>query len=318
MNGVPLTEWVVIACIVLPFLFWGSPAGWLPAFRRWRRSRSPGAIAEASAAAAEAAAEATALAARVAVEMQVMARPTLLLGPAKSPGFSKLGGKPELPSGVSWPTGADGPRAFLAQFDIGELHASGGQDWLPSEGRLYMFLDEERGGFADHVQIICSHEAPGPPVPAPAALSRKLQFPERRVEFERFTSVPNPDWFGVDIGVLRSADRTVWAEVARIADAPAADVQQHRIGGYPNEIQETRMPLECEHLARSLPPPVWGASVAPEMAQALKSWRLLIQIDSDPALKMNWGDGGRLYVFIREEDARAAEFSRTVTLFQCY
>lgn len=307
MNGVSLLEWVVLACIVLPFVFWGSPLRWREDFIKWRRSRSPAAIAEASSAAAQ-----------VAAEMQAMAQPTLLLTPTRAPAFSKLGGEPELPEGALWPMGVEGPRLFLVQLDLGHLRAGGGLDWLPEGGRLYAFLDEDRAGFADHVLITYSAEPAGPATAAPSTGARKPPFPERRVGFERFMSVPNLDWLGVDSRRLRGADPKVWQEVARIADAPADDTQQHRVGGYPNEIQEARMPLECEHLARGLAPPAWGADGAPEIAHASESWRLLLQIDSDSALKMNWGDGGRLYVFVREEHARAADFSNTVTLFQCY
>ena len=45
---------------------------------------------------------------------------------------------------------------------------------------------------------------------------------------------------------------------------------------------------------------------------------MLLQIDSDSDLKMNVGDGGRLYVVIREWGARRAEFSRTNSLWQAY
>ena len=37
-----------------------------------------------------------------------------------------------------------------------------------------------------------------------------------------------------------------------------------------------------------------GTEITPAILPASKAWRLLLQIDSDLALKMNWGDGGRL------------------------
>jgi uncharacterized protein YwqG len=247
--------------------------------------------------------------------MRRMARQTLLLAPAKTPAFSKLGGHPELPDSLAWPDGEKGPRAFLAQLDLAEVRAGDGPEWLPTEGRLYAFYDEWRAGFADEVRMVFSAEPPGPPIAPPPALGQKWRFPERRASFLPFKSIPSLDWLGVDLTELDVSDEEL-DELADAPDAPFGDELQHRIGGYPSEIQNSQMGLECEFLSRGLAPE-WR-DPPPNILRASKTWRLLLQIDSDPALKMNWGDGGRLYVFIRQKHAEAGDFSKTVTLSQSY
>jgi uncharacterized protein YwqG len=222
-----------------------------------------------------------------------------------------------MPEGVDWPSSEGRPRAFLAQLDLAEVRAVSGPEWLPEEGHIYAFYDDQGAGCADHTTIVFSAEAAGPTRDWPATLPAKLRFLERRASFLAFRSIPSPDWLGIDLDDLDLSDNDR-DELADMAGEDFGDELQHRIGGYPSEIQPARMGLECEHLARGLAPPEWGAEVPPAIERAAKSWRLLLQIDSDPALKMNWGDGGRLYVFIREKHALAGDFSKTVSLFQTY
>lgn len=246
--------------------------------------------------------------------MRRAAQPTLLLTPAQAPGFSKLGGLPDLPAGLDWPGGTDGPRAFLGQIDLEAAGAGAGLDWLPADGRLHLFVDEERYGFADLVRVLHSREVPVGERTPPAGLRRK--FLERRVAFIRLTSLPSLDWLGVAADGLAVSDEEL-DRLSDLPDAPFGDDIQHRIGGYPSEIQASRMQVECERLRRGLDESD-GAEVPEAVHRASRQWRLLIQVDSDPALGMNWGDGGRLYVFIRKADAERADFSRTVTLFQTH
>jgi uncharacterized protein YwqG len=247
--------------------------------------------------------------------MKRMARQTLLLAPTKVPAFSKLGGEPELPPGHAWPEGAKEPRAFLAQIDLAEVRASDGPEWLPAEGRLYAFYDEWRAGFTDEVRMLFSLEPAGPPVAAPAALGAKWRFQERRAAFLPFRSIPSLDWLGVDLAELDVSDAEL-DELADAPDEPFGDELQHRIGGFPSEIQETRMALDCEYMARGLEPE--RGEPPPAILRASRTWRLLLQIDSDPPLGMAWGDAGRLYVFVRDAHARKGDFSKTVTISQTH
>lgn len=247
--------------------------------------------------------------------MRRAARPTLLLVPAREPGFSKVGGLPELPACVGWPTGDLGPRIFVAQIDLAAFQPHVQLDWLPPEGRLYAFFDEERNGCPDVVRILYALEPPGPPAEPPQPPPKKWRFEERRVGFMKFNSVPSPDWLEVDYATLGDQlDDEAWST---FEDCDLGEEIEHRIGGYPTEIQGGQMALECEYMRRGLTRD-YNDDVPDAIRRAAREWRLLLQIDSDPALNMNWWDGGRLYVFVRAKDAARGEFSKTVTITQTH
>ena len=241
-----------------------------------------------------------------------LARTTLLLVPADGQNFSKLGGQPDLPPGIDWPVGERTPRTFVAQIELADVHAAEGPEWLPKTGCLYVFHDERRNGFADNTIVLFSNAAPETAEAAHGSSS----FAERRISFLPRQSIPSLDWLGIDLRDTDISDAEL-DDLANAPDEPFGSEPQHRIGGYPAEIQESQMQLECEYLARGLTR-TYSELPPDAIVRASKQWRLLLQIDSDPALGMNWGDGGRLYVFIREKHARADDFSKTVSLWQTY
>jgi hypothetical protein len=251
-------------------------------------------------------------------QVRALAQPTLWLTPTQAPGFSKLGGDPELPRGLAWPEDDDLPRAFVGQIDLAEVRAAGGSSWLPAEGRLYAFHDGERVGCADLVRLIYTREPAAAPVAPLSGPKAPLKFPERRVGFFAATSLPSSDWLDIDPRELADDDDpAAWDALAALETRPQGkQVREHRIGGYPSEIQGGRLQLECEHLARDLPDPDYRQPVPADIAAGAATWRLLLQIDSDNELQMNWVDGGMLYVFVRQADAEAGDFSKAVTVCQ--
>jgi uncharacterized protein YwqG len=77
------------------------------------------------------------------------------------------------------------------------------------------------------------------------------------------------------------------------------------------------MENDCERITRNLVRrTARRGKAAPASAPA--DWRLLLQLDTDDDAGMMWGDTGRLYFWVREQDARAGDFSKTWLVLQCY
>jgi uncharacterized protein YwqG len=56
-----------------------------------------------------------------------------------------------------------------------------------------------------------------------------------------------------------------------------------------------------------------------ELLAGVADWRLLLQLDSEMGgdQEVLWGDVGRIYFWIRDEDLRAGRLDRTWTILQC-
>lgn len=232
---------------------------------------------------------------------EALVRPALRLTSADEPGFSKLGGAPELPPELAWPVGADGPLAFVTQMDLAEARAAGGPDWLPDEGAIYVFYDDDRFGFPDFVKLLFG---PRGEVERAPPLSPEREFGERRVGFLATRLKPSVDW--LDLG---PAFYGVFED--EVDDAEP----DHRLGGYPSEIQWECLPATAERLAREAG---WTSAATAPFDPATTEWRLLLQIGHDDELGMEWLDAGAIYILVREEDARAGDFSKTVAILHMH
>jgi uncharacterized protein YwqG len=93
------------------------------------------------------------------------------------------------------------------------------------------------------------------------------------------------------------------------AMAPAEPV--HQIGGYACAIQGDRMDVVCQEINHRLHATDGAAG------GDVTDWRLLLQLDTDKAAAMMWGDTGRLYFWIHEQDARAGDFDKAWMILQC-
>lgn len=231
-----------------------------------------------------------------------LARPTLRLLPGEASAVSRLGGAPALPFDVAWPVGSAGPLAFLAQIDLAEVRAAGGPDWLPPTGVLFFFNDDERYGFPDHVKVLFSPSAASGVAAPPTPLNSEHEFGERHLRFEATPSAPSLDWLDLDPRMMDAVE-----------DLYPTFEPDHRLGGYPDEIQPICFPTDCELQARR-----FGLVSAPQEEPGETPWRLLLQVDADDELGMVWVDMGRLFVFVREEDARAGDFLKTIAFSQFY
>ena len=248
--------------------------------------------------------------------MTALARPTLLLVPTDQPAFSKFGGAPDLDDRATWPTSTvthrfpkrevTTPMGFVAQLDLGEVRAAGGFDWLPDQGRLYFFAEPWMGA----ALYVAQADEARARVAVPG-LPKGFPLSERRLSMTPATSYPDLEWLVDDLSGLDLDGEAL----DPLAEFPTAHMPtpEHRVGGHASPIQGLNMELECEQMLAVLE----GREPIATRPSAT-DWRLLLQVDTDPELKTRWGDGGRLYYWIREGDARAGDFSKIQMVGQSY
>ena len=242
---------------------------------------------------------------------------------AQKSGFTKLGGLPALPAEIEWPSWNGKPQSFLAQIDLAEIHAVL-PSFLPPAGRLYFFYDQEQGvwGFDPKERggwrvFYSSADGPAPMErEAPAALPPEAIYKPKHLRPSRIEVLPDSqtlprDKFDWD------TDGDAYLE---LCSAPFQGEHRHQMLGYPAPVQNPDMEEECQLASNGLYVGDETGYKDPRAA-ALKAgaadWKLLLQLDTDDDTGWMWGDVGTLYFWIREQDARNADFDKAWVVLQC-
>lgn len=256
-------------------------------------------------------------------EMSRRAVPALAIDHHDSPTGSRLGGLPTLSRHHVWPSWREVPLAFLAELDCASIRQAGGPDWLPNNGMLFFFYhpDQETWGFdpQDRGSWAVIHDRNGreqEPIEPPAALAPT--FPEIAVDFRLVDSVPDPDRIS-KIGPDAPSDAE-WDDIYHARTRAFGNGPRHQISGFPIAVQNDNMELECQLASNGIyvgNPEGYASPEARMLSAAADEWRLLLQLDTDDATDMMWGDVGTLYFWIRESDARAGNFAAAWMVLQC-
>ena len=239
--------------------------------------------------------------ARISPAVLKLLRPSirLVIGEPSEEPTTRLGGFPNMPSEIPWPTRRSGdPLSFLAQIDLVRLPVCEELP-LPRTGSLFFFCDAEYLPDPDDQQdvsdgsrvIYCSTALPDHgPRTAPPGLGREYIFNGLSLNPTLDLTAPAQDVWEIRSLNLNDAESDAYCDLFTQVSTDGSRV--HRIGGYPNQIQYHKLEPDDD-------------------------WRLLLQLDSEDAAGMMWGDVGKLYFTIRESDLQTSIFENVSLNWQC-
>ena len=264
-----------------------------------------------------------------------MLRPGIRLSPDQVGDvvLARLGGLPRVPAGFEWPTwDGHGPLSFVGEVDLDAV-ARSGLDLdirLPSTGRLLGFYfdgsfddfnglvgtwDKESLAGARLLHLVAkTSECVEHPTPGGV-----LEFRPQTLSGQQVMTFPN--W---EHPVLKGEfgepgqDHREWMTHPVNAE-PFVEAlwtfhvgPRHQIGGWADPVQG---PVEFE-VAQGVMDESLSFGDENHTAEALR-WSLLIQIDSDDASDMMWGDVGMLYWLSRELPTVGDELGTVSFTWQC-
>lgn len=238
-----------------------------------------------------------------------------------SEGFSKMGGAPKLPAGMEWPRKPDGtPLTFIAQIDFAQVHPYDLDGRLPEGGKLWFFYDCSDDGMpwgfdpkdADGFRVIFAENAALVSAEAPDDL--EVTFDEAGISFESRVDLLSTDsdiCDDLDLPDEEMDDYFDWLE--------EREGGCNKLLGHSDNIQGG-MELECEYVTHGLycgDPSGYQKAKALGLHKNAARWTLLMQVESNEDIGMMWGDLGRLYLWITEEDLQARRFDKCWLILQC-
>ena len=232
------------------------------------------------------------------------------------------------------------PLSFLAQINCEEVHEFDTEKVLPSKGMLYFFYELEAmtWGFSPgdkgSARVYYYPEKASElyrtdfPSDLPNEYPKKYHLPEMAISFSSKNDIPDFEEFAELYDGIEKLEHKVWIrllneygtarEIPLYEDTP--DERINKLLGYANLVQGGML-MECELTTSGINTgsPDGYANITAEQKEKAKNWRLLFQLDSicTDDYEMLWGDMGRIYFYIKDEDLRNLNFEGCWLVLQC-
>ena len=244
-------------------------------------------------------------------------------------GVSHFGGKPDVPDDFVWPVYKNMPLVFLAQLSCAELAPYDINHELPETGLLSFFyaLDNECYGYEnrdvagfrvfwfDGETALHTHEFV-------VGIPEKHMLPRIGISFTREATYPHCEDFTV-LTESNIEDYNKFEAAEQELGIHRTDLM-HRTLGWADLIQNNST-WHCELLSQGysfgsefmkIPEQIRSGSKLPSVHR----WKLLLQLGTvrEGDFTLMFGDAGKLYFYIPEEDLKSRRFDRVCGEMQCY
>lgn len=233
-------------------------------------------------------------------------------------GESKIGGNPDLPMNVEWPIHNNGKKlAFLAQLNFNEISSE--LTNMPDSGILYFFYDEAQEFWGDSkdgsdsfrsLYVKDTSNLIRRSAPEGFIMLNEGSYRSCKLNFTNSYSLPNWEHEYV-------SEQFTGRDISPYIDISSSGQMITKLFGHSINVQGS-MEYKCEMVDRGYS---WSNTPENEKSSIQKEssrWRLLFQLDSEDEAHMMWGDVGRLYFWIKEEDLVSHNFDKTWMIFQCH
>lgn len=246
-------------------------------------------------------------------------------------GASKVGGSPDLSEIDEWPKWKQYNLSFISQINLKDLPSPSP---LPASGLLSFFFaveamydDEDFYRDPRTCRVIYTsteHLERLKRRTRPAELPQEAVLKPNRSSFNPNLCVPTAESAYLEnIGLGWDGNREDFDKywkffLLHFRARSHPDEYVNRLLGHPEQIQGD-MQVSCEVMKEGIS---YGALRNPserrQVVQSAVKWRLLLQIDSEEEKTgVMWGDVGRIYFWIREDDLAEQQFDRVVCIMQC-
>ncbi len=205
--------------------------------------------------------------------------------------------------------------SLLTQINLADVQALDTEGILPKSGILYFFYELKNGEWESFSQRpgrngcmrVEYYDGPMEKLvrqPFPDDLEEEYRIPQQALQFSVEKSLP--DYEDCPIVPFVSSEGKLWEEYISATQALGCPTKEE---SYEEGIGNIVKMLGWADLIQGGIVNSWDVPLR---------WRLLLQFDSIPELPEPFGDMGRLYFYIREDDLRARRFENTRMELQYY